>query len=114
MNSDYSGSSRNLVGRAHRNDLALGAVDDCLQVIGPKQQRGPDLALIARAVVDAGDAALVARPVIEHALDDVRLHAEFGHASCDRAPDIVDAPGRQPPALGLDDAGAERERAIAP
>jgi hypothetical protein len=33
--------------------------------------------------------------VIEHRLDDVRLDAELGHAGCDGATDIVDAPSRQ-------------------
>jgi len=54
-------------------------------------RRDPELhnALSVDSVVDASDASHVAADVVEHSLDDVRLHAKLGHASSDSAPYIM-------------------------
>src|SRR5262249_24388337 len=61
-------------------------------VLAPKLERGPLFCGVARSVVDASDASLVAADVIEHGFDDVWLHAKFGHASSDSASYIMQPP----------------------
>jgi hypothetical protein len=41
----------------------------------------------------------VAGDMVEHRLDDVRLHADLGHVGRRRAPDVVQRPRRQRLAL---------------
>jgi hypothetical protein len=77
-------------GKAQNFSLLAG--NDALNVIGPQRQRSAHLALIARPVIDPCDARPVAALVIEHGLNNVRLHAEVGHASGDRPPYVVDSP----------------------
>ena len=42
-------------------------------MLAPKLERGPLFCGVARSVIDASDASLVAADVVEHCLDDVRL-----------------------------------------
>ena len=75
--------------------LAIAArviLDQSLDVLAPQLERRPLLRRVARSIVDAGDAGLVAADVVQHRLDDVRLHAELCHAGSHRAPDIVQPP----------------------
>ena len=53
------------------------------------------LGAVLRAIINTGDAALVAANMIEHCLDDVRLYAKLGHSSRHRAPQIVMHPSGQ-------------------
>jgi hypothetical protein len=57
-----------------------------LNVLSPKLERGSLFRGIARSVVDARDTSFVAADVVDHSLDDVRLHAKFGHACSDCTP----------------------------
>jgi hypothetical protein len=70
----------------------LVVLDHRLNVPAPKIERRFLFCRIARSVVDASDASLVAADVVEHSLDDVRLHAKFGHAGSDSAPYIMQPP----------------------
>src|SRR5262249_4568792 len=70
-----------------------------LQVIGPTLQSGAHLSLIARSIIDTSNAALMSAHVIEHRLDDVRLHAKLCQLSRCCAPEIVKSPRRNPSAL---------------
>src|SRR5437899_1389934 len=63
-----------------------------VDMIRPTLQRFAHLSGIARAIVDARNASAVATHMVEHRLDDVRLHAKLGHASCASAPEIMEAP----------------------
>ena len=58
----------------------------------PEIERLTFLCGIARPIVDAGTAGLMSADMVEHSLDDVRLHAEFGHAGRDRAPYVMQPP----------------------
>ena len=47
-------------------------------MLGPQIQRSPFFAIVSRAIVNTGNAALVTRGVINNSLDDVRLHTQLG------------------------------------
>jgi hypothetical protein len=42
--------------------------------------------LLGGAIVNTGNAAPVAAPMVQDLLDHARLHAEIGHARSDRSP----------------------------
>ena len=48
--------------------------DQTLNMLTPQVERSCLLGGVARAVVDAGDASLVATKVVQHGLNNVRLH----------------------------------------
>ena len=86
----FSGSCR----KPH-SALAVAAVVICsqrLDVFSPEIERLTFLCGVARPIVDAGDAGLVAANVVEQGFDDVRLHAQLGHAGGDRSPHIMKPP----------------------
>ena len=87
----FSGSCR----KPH-SALAVAAVVICsqrLDVFSPEIERLTFLCGVARTIVDASDPGLVAADMVEHGFDDVRLHAELGHAGRDRASHIMQPPG---------------------
>ena len=49
-------------------------------MLGPEVECLPFLPVVLRAVINAGDARLVAANVIKHGLNNVRLHTQLGHA----------------------------------
>ena len=64
-------------------------------MIGPHRQRGADLALIPRPIVNASDAGSVAGVVVQYCFDDVGLNiAMAGHPSRYRSAQIVQTPLR--------------------
>ena len=63
-------------------------------VVSPQPQCGAFLPCIGCSVVNASHAGLVATHMIEHRLDDVRLHAKFSHTGGRRAAQIVQSPVR--------------------
>src|SRR5262245_35281026 len=60
----------------HWQDLALAALGDAADVIGPQCQRRFDFAFVAGAVVDADYSGAVTGLMIENLLDDVRCGAQ--------------------------------------
>src|SRR5262245_40934002 len=88
------------------DNLALAARDQATHVILPQRQRVAHLTLVARPVVDARRSALVPALMVENLLDDVRLHADVGHARRHGPADVVGRP--------VGDAGAPIERDLAP
>src|SRR5262245_42446163 len=76
----------------HRDHLPLAAFNDGADMVFPQRQRAADLALVARSVVDARRASLVAGLVVKDLLDDMRLHPDVGHAGRRRASDIAQLP----------------------
>src|SRR5262249_21664374 len=102
-------------GAAQRNDLALATLDDCGQMLAPQLQRRCNLTIIARAIVNPGDATLVARDVIKQSFDDVRLYADFfSHMCCRAATKIVQGPIRQRLAFGRDYSSIEKVGRVRP
>src|SRR5262245_43654555 len=87
------------------DNFALASINKTADMIFPQRQRGAHLALVARSVVDASNAAAMAAMMVEHLLDDVRLHPEVGHPRCNASPDVVQHP--------LTNAGALIEIALA-
>src|SRR6516162_8261779 len=79
--------------------LALAALDDGADMVFPQRKRGADLALVARSVVDASRASLVAGLVVKDLLDDVRLHADVGQLGGNGPPDVVQRPSDDARAL---------------
>src|SRR5262249_41307419 len=65
---------------------------DALHPICPALERGAHVSFITCAVIDTSNAALVAGHMIKHCLDDVGLHAKFGHAGGASAAQIVQMP----------------------
>jgi hypothetical protein len=63
------------------------------QSLGPQVERGALFLLVGRAIVDAGDARLVAADVVQDGLDHVRLDTQIGYAGRRGATKIVDRPG---------------------
>src|SRR5690349_19800262 len=61
-------------------------------MLSPEVQRLAFLLVVSCAVIDTGDAGLVAGDVIEHSLDNVRLYAQLGHARGDGASQVVHCP----------------------
>jgi len=78
----------------HRHDDGLAILNQRHDVFGPQVQRFALFLVVSRPVVDTGNAALVSADVINNRLDDVRLHAQLGHASCCRPPQIMQHPIR--------------------
>src|SRR5262249_35973305 len=76
----------------HWNNLALTALDKGAHMVAPQRQGRFDFAFVTRSVVDAGDADLVPADMVQHRLDDVRLHANVSHASRSRTAQIVQGP----------------------
>ena len=62
-------------------------------MLAPQRKRRGFLALIRRAIVNARNAVLMARDVVQHRLDDMWLHTHLGHVRRDRAAQIVMCPG---------------------
>jgi hypothetical protein len=58
-----------------RHDLAAGAADNGVKVLGPTCEGDGFLFGIKGAVIGSGDASLVAGNVIKHSLDDMRQYA---------------------------------------
>jgi hypothetical protein len=68
----------------------------------PQRERGTHLARVARSVIDASRASLVAAYVVQNLLDDMRLHADVGQPGCNGPPDVVRRPlgdAGEPPTL---------------
>src|SRR5262249_38652669 len=63
-----------------------------LNVISPTLQSLAHRVGVACSIINSCNPALVAGYVIKNCLDDVRLYAEFGHAGCASAPEIVQMP----------------------
>jgi len=104
-----------IISGAQWHDLTLAAFDDSHQVLAPQLQRRSDLAIIARAIVNPGDATLVARDMIEQSFDDVRLYADFfSHMCCRAATKIVQGSIRQRLAFGHDYSSIEKVCRIRP
>src|SRR5262249_25313884 len=79
-----------------RRDLAFAIFDDGGDMLSPARERRDFLRLVGCAIVDASNAALVARDVIEDSLDDVRLHTDLGCPGGKRSAQIVNCPRRNP------------------
>jgi hypothetical protein len=61
-------------------------------MLSPKVQRLAFLLVISRAVVDASDAALVTRDVIDNRFDNMWLHPKLSHAGDNGASQVVHCP----------------------
>src|SRR4051812_41658204 len=72
-----------------------------------------DLGFICRSIVDARHPCLVPS-MVQHGFNDVRLNAEYTHARCDRPANIVNSPLGDRATKCFRNAGAERQRLIAP
>jgi hypothetical protein len=70
------------------------AAGDAGDVIGPNSQSVFYFAGVGAAIVDASNTGLVATDMVQHSFDDVRLHANVGHASCCCSAQIMQPPGR--------------------
>src|SRR5262245_27235185 len=84
-------------------------LDQRTEVLAPAQKRGFALGRVARSVVNPGDAAPVAGPVIQDRLDHMRRNADVTHAGRGGAAQIV-----QGPRLHVAEAGVETGFAGAP
>jgi hypothetical protein len=88
-------------------------------MLGPKIERLALLGRVGGAVVDSGDASLVAADMIEHRFDNMRQYSKFDNPGGDRAADVMQSPGLQfeflvsLPHLG-EDAPIKRALGIAP
>src|SRR5262245_1504227 len=87
-------------------------------MLGPAGERRGNLAIVAAAVVDAGNPGAVATVVVKHRFDDVRHDADLGHVGRAASSEIVHgplthaiaealvertlhvAPAREPPTVG--------------
>jgi hypothetical protein len=64
-------------------------------MLGPKIERLALLGRVGGAVVDSGDASLVAADMIEHRFDNMRQYSKFDNPGGDRAADVMQSPGLQ-------------------
>jgi hypothetical protein len=102
-----------------RHYIALAAFRHRKDMLGPKIERLALLGRVGGAVVDSGDASLVAADMIEHRFDNMRQYSKFDNPGGDRAADVMQSPGLQfeflvsLPHLG-EDAPIKRALGIAP
>jgi hypothetical protein len=75
-----------------RDVNGLLAADERLDVVRPALHRRLLLLRILSLIVDARDAALVARDVVHVGLDDVRRNSEFSHAGNHGSPQVAELP----------------------
>src|SRR5262249_41643159 len=80
--------------RLQRHDFLLAALDQTADMIGPQGESLADLALVTAAIVDPGDAALVATLMVEHGLDNVRLDSDVALPGGNRPPNVMHRPSR--------------------
>src|SRR5215469_1980804 len=108
ISASWSSASRlsMTLGPLHRQNFCLAALDQCRDMFGPYVQGFALFLGVCCAVINAGNASLVARHMVEYRLHDVRLHTNLGHASGSGAPQVVQRPMLEWLA-GLGDAGVE-------
>src|SRR5262249_45502832 len=82
-----------------RQNFPLAALNQSPNVVGPQGESIADLALVTAAIVDPGDAALVATLMVAHGLDNVRLDSDVGHDRRGRPSQIVNSPALDAAAL---------------
>lgn len=78
-----------------RSHVALPTLDDRSDVVDPQRQGLRPLGGVLSAVIDAGDAPLMPADMVQHGLNDVRLHPKIGHPGCGRAAQVMQGPVRE-------------------
>jgi hypothetical protein len=60
-----------------------------VDVVGPTLERIAHLAFISRAVIDASDACLMARDMVQRDFHDMGQHTKLSHLRCSSPPQIM-------------------------